>query len=45
MLAKPLSQPLRFRDPHFGEPLPQRLDDLHLVAMNDDQLAQFVQSL
>ena len=45
MLAEPLAQPLRLRDPHLGEPLPQRLHDLHLVAMDDDQLAQFVQGV
>ena len=45
MLPKPLAQPLRLRDPHLGEALPQRLHDLHLVTMNDDELAEFVQRI
>ena len=45
MLAEPFAQPLRLRDPHLREPLPQRLHHLDLIAMDDDQLAQFVQGV
>ena len=43
MLAEPLAQALRFVDPHARIARPQRLDRLHLVAVGDDALAQFMQ--
>ncbi len=43
MLAEPIAQPLGLADPHLAEARPQRRDNLHLVAMGDDALAQLVQ--
>ena len=43
VLAQPFAQPLRLADPHLAEAPPQRHHRLHLVAVGDDVLAQFVQ--
>ncbi len=45
VLAEPVAQPLRLAGPHLDEARPQRLDDVHLVAMDHDALAQLVQLL
>ena len=41
--AEPVAQPLRLRDPELSELRPQRLDQLHLIAVRDHDGAQFVQ--
>ena len=41
--AEPVAQPLGFLGPHAAEARPQRLDQLHLVAMIDDAPAQRMQ--
>ena len=41
--AEPVAQLLRLPDPAPAEPWPQRLDDLHLIAMHHHALAQLVQ--
>src|SRR5262245_3695506 len=43
MLAQAIAQPLRLAAPHLDEARPQRLDDVDLVTVNDDPLAQLVQ--
>src|SRR5262249_32437158 len=43
--AEPLAQPLRLGDPDLADLRPQRLDQLHLVAVLDHALAQLVQLL
>jgi hypothetical protein len=45
MLAEPIAQPLRLAAPHFDEARPQRLDDVDLIAVDHDALAQLVQLL
>ena len=40
---EPFPQPLRFADPDFAEARPERLDQLHLIAVHDNALAQGVQ--
>ena len=42
-LAEAVAQLLRLAHPAPPEPRPQRLDDLHLIAMHHHALAQFVQ--
>ena len=42
-LAEPVAQLLRLAHPASPEPRPQRLDDLHLIAMHHHALAQLVQ--
>ena len=41
--AEPVAQPLRLRDPELSELRPQRLDQLHLVAVRHHDGAQLVQ--
>ena len=43
--AEPVAQALRFRDPQLAELRPERLDQLHLIAMRDHAAAQVVQHL
>ena len=43
ILAEPVAQLLRLAHPAPPEPRPQRLDDLHLIAVHHHALAQFVQ--
>jgi hypothetical protein len=43
--AEPVAQALRFGDPDAAEFRPERLDQLHLIAMRDDAPAQIVQFL
>ena len=45
VLAEPVAQPLRFAAPHLNETRPQRLDDVDLITVDHDALAQFVQFL
>src|SRR5262249_26327373 len=40
VLAEPITQPLRLATPHLDEARPQRLDDVDLVAVDHDALAQ-----
>jgi len=42
-LAEAIAQSLRFVDPQFAEPGPQRHHELHLVAMRHHALSQFMQ--
>ncbi len=41
--AEPVAQALRFLRPDFSKPRPERLNQIHLVAMLDDAPAQVVQ--
>ena len=43
--AEPVAQALRFLRPYLSEPWPERLDQIHLVAMLDHTPAQIVQVL
>ena len=45
ILSQPVAQPLAFGGPHPGKARPEGLDDVHLVAVNHDTLAQLMQIL
>ena len=40
--AEPFAKPLRLLGPHPAEARPERLDQFHLVAVNDHETAQLV---